>query len=65
MHMSIEASLFAWNAQTVFLFFLHLVDINQIPLVVVFLDRKMHRHVAWCLLSLQELPVPPAAPALG
>lgn len=37
--MSIQASLLAWNAQTVFLFFLHLVDIiSQILLVVFSLD---------------------------
>lgn len=37
---------------------------RQILLVVVSLDRNMHRHMAWCLLSLLDLPVPPAAPAL-
>lgn len=63
--MSIQASLLAWNAQAVFLFFLHFVDITrQILLVVVSLDRRMHSHVPWCLVSLLELPVLPVAPAL-
>lgn len=51
-YMSIQASLLAWNAQTVFLFFLHLVDIiSQILLVVFSLDRNMHGHMAWRLLA--------------
>lgn len=37
--------------------FLHLVNIiSQILLVVINLDRNMHRHMAWCLLSLLEQP---------